>query len=71
MKLNGYSRSGSAICGILFYLLKRINILKSKNMSYYKIVDGRKMDGLLLDMASNAVKGQGDGRISKEDSVLL
>ena len=40
-------------------------------MSYYKIVDGKKMDGHLLDMATSVVEGQGDGRISKEDAEKL
>ncbi len=40
-------------------------------MSYYKIVDGKKMDGHLLDMAAKVVEGQGDGRISKEDCDVL
>ena len=40
-------------------------------MSYYKIVDGKKMDGHLLEMAQAVVEGQGDGRISKEDAEKL
>jgi len=41
-------------------------------MSYYRIVDGKKMDGHLLELAVNVVKGKGDGRISKlEGGVLL
>ena len=40
-------------------------------MSYYKIVDGKKMDGHLLDLANKVVEGQGDGRISKEDGQVL
>jgi hypothetical protein len=41
-------------------------------MSYYKIVNGKKMDGHLLELAVKVVKGQGDGRISKlEGGVLL
>ena len=41
------------------------------NMSYYKTIDGKKMDGHLLEMAEGVVKGQGDGRISKEDAEKL
>ncbi len=37
-------------------------------MSYYKTVDGKKMDGYLLSMADKAVQGAGDGRISKKDA---
>ena len=40
-------------------------------MSYYKIVEGKKMDGHLLDLANKVVQGQGDGRISKEDGEVL
>ena len=40
-------------------------------MSYYKIIDGKKMDGHLLEMASKMVQGQGDGRISQEDAEKL
>ncbi len=41
-------------------------------MSYYKVIEGKKMDGHLLDLAIKVVKGQGDGRISKlEGGVLL
>jgi hypothetical protein len=40
-------------------------------MSYYKIVEGKKMDGHLLDMAIKVVEGQGDGRISREDGTVL
>jgi hypothetical protein len=40
-------------------------------MSYYKTIDGKKMDGHLLDLANKAVNGQGDGRISMDDSKLL
>jgi hypothetical protein len=41
-------------------------------MSYYKVINGKKMDGHLLDLASKVVQGQGDGRISKlEGGVLL
>jgi hypothetical protein len=37
-------------------------------MSYYKTVEGKKMDGYLLSMADKAVQGAGDGRISKKDA---
>ena len=40
-------------------------------MGYYKFVNGKKMDGHLLDLARKVVEGQGDGRISKEDCVVL
>ena len=40
-------------------------------MSYYKMVDGKKMDGHLLDLTTKVVEGQGDGRISKEDGEVL
>ena len=40
-------------------------------MSYYKTIDGKKMDAKLIEMAEKAVKGQGDGRISVEDAEVL
>jgi hypothetical protein len=40
-------------------------------MSYYKTIDGKKMDGRLLDMADQAVAGAGDGRISRADAEAL
>ncbi len=40
-------------------------------MSYYKVVNGKKLDGRILDMADIAVSGEGDGRISKKDAEGL
>jgi hypothetical protein len=40
-------------------------------MSYYKNIDGKKIDGKLLEMAEEAVNGAGDGRISKADAEAL
>jgi hypothetical protein len=40
-------------------------------MNYYKTIDGKKMDGNLLEMAEKAVAGAGDGRISKSDAEEL
>ena len=37
-------------------------------MSYYKIVDGKKMDSRLLEMAEKSIQGGGNGRISKADA---
>jgi len=37
-------------------------------MSYYKIIEGKKMDGQLIDIAENAIKETGDGRISLRDA---
>jgi hypothetical protein len=42
-----------------------------KKMSYYKTIDGKKMDGTLLDIAEEAVAGAGDGRISKQDAETI
>jgi hypothetical protein len=52
-------------------LLKYLTRLTNKNMSYYKMVDGKKMDGRLLEMAEEAIQGAGDGRISQEDAEEL
>ncbi len=40
-------------------------------MSYYKMIDGKKLDGKLLDMADIATSGAGDGRISLADAEGL
>ncbi len=37
-------------------------------MSYYKIIEGKKMDGRLIDIAQKALKDTGDGRISRNDA---
>ena len=39
--------------------------------SYYKTIDGVKMDRELLDMADQAIAGRGDGRISRNDAETL
>lgn len=50
------------------YLKSQIGKLKP---TYYKIVDGKQMDGTILDVAAQAVKGSGDGRISKADAAKI
>ena len=40
-------------------------------MSYYKIIDGKKMDSRLLEIAETSVQGAGDGRISKNDAIAM
>jgi len=40
-------------------------------MSYYKIIDGKRYDRQLLELAGSLVKGRGDGRISEEDAKQL
>lgn len=40
-------------------------------MSYYKIIDGKKMDSRLLEIAETSVQGAGDGRISKNDAMAM
>mmetsp|Transcript_25569 Transcript_25569/g.87585 ORF Transcript_25569/g.87585 Transcript_25569/m.87585 type:complete len:122 (-) Transcript_25569:170-535(-) len=39
--------------------------------SYYEQIDGKKYDRGVLDACRKAVKGVGDGRISKEDAVAI
>lgn len=39
--------------------------------SYYKIIDGINYDNKLIEETKNLMKGQGDGRISVEDSEKL
>jgi hypothetical protein len=43
----------------------------ANKVSYYKIIDGLNFDSELLNMAEELVKGQGDGRISIDDSNKL
>lgn len=50
------------------YLVKEIGKLKT---TYYKTIGGKKMDGEILDLAAEAVKGSGDGRISKGDAQKI
>jgi hypothetical protein len=40
-------------------------------INYYKIIDGLNFDAGLLNMADELIKGQGDGRISIDDSNKL
>jgi|TARA_Y100000389_G_scaffold29502_1_gene25108 hypothetical protein len=39
--------------------------------TYYKIIDGINYDNNLIEETNNLIKGQGDGRISVEDSEKL
>jgi len=66
----------------LLYILKKFNWTPSASAwfkakagklkpSYYKTVGGKKMDGLILDLAAQSVKGSGDGRISKADAAKI
>lgn len=50
------------------YLIKEIGKLKT---TYYKTIGGQRMDGTILDIAAEAVKGSGDGRISKADAQKI
>ena len=40
-------------------------------VSYYKVIDGLNFDAGLLETADELIKGQGDGRISIDDSNKL
>jgi hypothetical protein len=40
-------------------------------INYYKVIDGLNFDASLLNMADELIKGQGDGRISIDDSNKL
>lgn len=40
-------------------------------MSYYRTINGKKMDAAIIDKASLLTKYQGDGRISITDANLL
>lgn len=39
--------------------------------SYYKVIDGKKFDREMLEIADRATSGRGDGRISLEDAKQL
>ena len=66
----------------LLYILRKFNWTAAasswlKNQigklkpSYYKTIGGKKMDGAILEAAAKAVKGAGDGRISKADAFKI
>lgn len=40
-------------------------------MGYYKEVDNKKMDSMILRIADDSVKGSGDGRISRQDAEKI
>lgn len=40
-------------------------------INYYKVIDGLNFDAGLLNMADDLIKGQGDGRISIDNSNKL
>ena len=40
-------------------------------ITYYRSINGLKFDNDLLNLAENLIKGQGDGRISFDDSNKL
>lgn len=39
--------------------------------SYYKVIDGKKYERELLDLAQELTQGRGDGRLSKGDAEKL
>lgn len=39
--------------------------------TYYKVIDGKRYDKQMLDIADATTAGQGDGRISVEDAKRL
>lgn len=39
--------------------------------SYYKVIDGKKYDREMLEIADRATQGKGDGRISVDDAKKL
>lgn len=45
--------------------------LENRKISYYKQIDGKRYKAITLKMADEAVAGQGDGRISKEDAEQI
>lgn len=49
-------------------LIGRFILINLTIMSYYKIIEGKKMDGRLIEIAQQATKNVGDGRISLKDA---
>lgn len=45
--------------------------LENRKISYYKQIDGKRYKAITLKMADEAIAGQGDGRISKEDAEQI
>ncbi len=45
--------------------------LEARKISYYKQIKGKRYKAVTLKMAEEAVAGQGDGRISKEDAEKI
>ncbi len=41
------------------------------SQDYYKEINGKKYDGKLIDLATQLIKGRGDGRISLDDAKKL
>lgn len=44
---------------------------KGATKGYYEVVNGKKMDRALLEVAKESTEGKGDGRISLEDAKML
>tara|TARA_B110000259_G_C13947224_1_gene375246 strand:- start:12 stop:272 length:261 start_codon:yes stop_codon:yes gene_type:complete len=42
-----------------------------EKVNYYKVIEGLKFDASLLEIADELINGQGDGRISVDDSNKL
>lgn len=42
-----------------------------EKVNYYKVIEGLKFDASLLELADELINGQGDGRISVDDSNKL
>lgn len=60
-----------SVCLFLFNLWEGKDNNNPPLMGYYKTIDGKKMDGKLIDQASLLVQGAGDGRISVKDAEIL
>ena len=41
------------------------------SQDYYKEINGKKYDGKLIDLATQLIKGRGEGRISLDDAKKL
>jgi len=50
---------------------RRFGIVRRMSETYYKVIDGKKYDKQMLEIAEQTTAGQGDGRISLADAQRL
>lgn len=50
---------------------RRFGIVRRMSETYYKVIDGKKYDKQMLEIAEQTTAGKGDGRISLADAQRL